>query len=80
MMHNLALSNYRFSGTIVGVEDNKSSGWADSEWRSLKVNLFLLSYTSSFQPPYWGRKSTKLTRSTRIEEEEIRNKRRYLQT
>ncbi|KAE8007887.1 hypothetical protein FH972_004446 [Carpinus fangiana] len=27
----------RFSGTIVGVEDNKSSGWADSEWRSLKV-------------------------------------------
>jgi len=37
MMHNLSLSNYRFSGTIVGVEDNKSSGWADSEWRSLKV-------------------------------------------
>lgn len=27
----------RFSGTIVGVEDNKSSVWADSEWRSLKV-------------------------------------------
>lgn len=27
----------RFSGTIVGVEDNKSSGWTDSEWRSLKV-------------------------------------------
>ncbi|XWS18033.1 hypothetical protein CRYUN_Cryun32bG0007500 [Craigia yunnanensis] len=27
----------RFSGTIVGVRDNKSSGWADSEWRSLKV-------------------------------------------
>ncbi|XP_012455499.1 auxin response factor 1 [Gossypium raimondii] len=27
----------RFSGTIVGVEDNKSSAWADSEWRSLKV-------------------------------------------
>ncbi|OMO95514.1 AUX/IAA protein [Corchorus capsularis] len=27
----------RFSGTIVGVGDNKSSGWADSEWRSLKV-------------------------------------------
>ncbi|GMY04906.1 auxin response factor 1 [Fagus crenata] len=27
----------RFSGTIVGVEDNSSSGWADSEWRSLKV-------------------------------------------
>ena len=54
MMHHLSLSNYRFSGTIVGVEDNKSSGWADSEWRSLKVNLFLLSYTSSFLPPYWG--------------------------
>ncbi|XP_022721326.1 auxin response factor 1-like isoform X2 [Durio zibethinus] len=27
----------RFSGTIVGVGDNKSTGWADSEWRSLKV-------------------------------------------
>ncbi|CAK7357204.1 unnamed protein product [Dovyalis caffra] len=27
----------RFSGTIVGVGDNISSGWADSEWRSLKV-------------------------------------------
>ncbi|KAK9286045.1 hypothetical protein L1049_014424 [Liquidambar formosana] len=27
----------RFSGTIVGVGDNTSSGWADSEWRSLKV-------------------------------------------
>ncbi|KAG7976861.1 hypothetical protein I3843_05G001600 [Carya illinoinensis] len=27
----------RFSGTIVGIEDNNSSGWADSEWRSLKV-------------------------------------------
>ncbi|KAJ9159097.1 hypothetical protein P3X46_024628 [Hevea brasiliensis] len=27
----------RFSGTIVGVGDNMSSGWADSEWRSLKV-------------------------------------------
>ncbi|TYG49458.1 hypothetical protein ES288_D10G096100v1 [Gossypium darwinii] len=27
----------RFSGTIVGVEADKSSGWADSEWRSLKV-------------------------------------------
>ncbi|XP_027339705.1 auxin response factor 1-like isoform X2 [Abrus precatorius] len=27
----------RFSGTIVGVGDNKSSVWADSEWRSLKV-------------------------------------------
>ncbi|RZB58844.1 Auxin response factor 1 isoform D [Glycine soja] len=27
----------RFSGTIVGVEDNKSLVWADSEWRSLKV-------------------------------------------
>ncbi|KAE8680844.1 Auxin response factor 9 [Hibiscus syriacus] len=27
----------RFSGTIVGVGDNKSSAWADSEWRSLKV-------------------------------------------
>ncbi|XVE89343.1 hypothetical protein DITRI_Ditri19aG0194300 [Diplodiscus trichospermus] len=27
----------RFSGTIVGVGDNKSSGWVDSEWRSLKV-------------------------------------------
>ncbi|KAK6267593.1 hypothetical protein QUC31_011753 [Theobroma cacao] len=27
----------RFSGTIIGVGDNKSSGWADSEWRSLKV-------------------------------------------
>ncbi|CAL0309596.1 unnamed protein product [Lupinus luteus] len=27
----------RFSGTIVGIEDNKSSVWADSEWRSLKV-------------------------------------------
>ncbi|XP_038684253.1 auxin response factor 1 [Tripterygium wilfordii] len=27
----------RFSGTIVGVGENKSSGWADSEWRSLKV-------------------------------------------
>ncbi|KAM6590403.1 hypothetical protein CsatA_013008 [Cannabis sativa] len=27
----------RFSGTIVGVGDNTSSGWAHSEWRSLKV-------------------------------------------
>ncbi|KAG4125213.1 hypothetical protein ERO13_D10G084000v2 [Gossypium hirsutum] len=27
----------RFSGTIVGVEADKSSAWADSEWRSLKV-------------------------------------------
>ncbi|GER38947.1 auxin response factor [Striga asiatica] len=27
----------RFSGTIVGVGDNASSGWPDSEWRSLKV-------------------------------------------
>ncbi|KAL3843635.1 hypothetical protein ACJIZ3_001038 [Penstemon smallii] len=27
----------RFSGTIVGVEDNTQSKWADSEWRSLKV-------------------------------------------
>lgn len=27
----------RFSGTIVGVGDTGSSGWADSEWRSLKV-------------------------------------------
>lgn len=27
----------RFSGTIVGVGENKSSGWVDSEWRSLKV-------------------------------------------
>nr|QGJ03856.1 ARF1 [Eucommia ulmoides] len=27
----------RFSGTIVGVGDNKSSRWADSDWRSLKV-------------------------------------------
>ncbi|XP_039045668.1 auxin response factor 1-like [Hibiscus syriacus] len=27
----------RFSGTIVGVGDNKSSAWVDSEWRSLKV-------------------------------------------
>ncbi|KAF7802324.1 auxin response factor 1 [Senna tora] len=27
----------RFSGTIVGVGDNKSPVWADSEWRSLKV-------------------------------------------
>ncbi|XP_022716380.1 auxin response factor 1-like [Durio zibethinus] len=27
----------RFSGTIVGVGDNKSSEWANSEWRSLKV-------------------------------------------
>ncbi|KAL5555040.1 hypothetical protein UlMin_037276 [Ulmus minor] len=27
----------RFSGTIVGVGDNQSSGWANSEWRSLKV-------------------------------------------
>ncbi|XP_048335314.2 auxin response factor 1 [Ziziphus jujuba] len=27
----------RFSGTIVGVGDNSSSGWANSEWRSLKV-------------------------------------------
>ncbi|KAB1208621.1 Auxin response factor 1 [Morella rubra] len=37
MMHLLPIWNYRFSGTIVGIEDNKSSGWADSEWRSLKV-------------------------------------------
>lgn len=28
----------RFSGTIVGVGDNPSSGWPDSEWRSLKVH------------------------------------------
>ncbi|XVE91013.1 hypothetical protein DITRI_Ditri20bG0121900 [Diplodiscus trichospermus] len=27
----------RFSGTIVSVGDNQSSGWADSEWRCLKV-------------------------------------------
>ncbi|KAL2491076.1 Auxin response factor 1 [Abeliophyllum distichum] len=27
----------RFSGTIVGFEDNASSRWPDSEWRSLKV-------------------------------------------
>ncbi|CAF2152609.1 unnamed protein product, partial [Brassica rapa subsp. narinosa] len=27
----------RFSGTIVGVQENKSSVWHDSEWRSLKV-------------------------------------------
>ncbi|XP_027915683.1 auxin response factor 1-like [Vigna unguiculata] len=27
----------RFSGTIVGVGDNKSSVWPDSDWRSLKV-------------------------------------------
>nr|GMD02877.1 auxin response factor 1 [Ipomoea batatas] len=27
----------RFSGTIVGVEDNPSSRWPDSKWRSLKV-------------------------------------------
>ncbi|CAA2980276.1 auxin response factor 1 [Olea europaea subsp. europaea] len=27
----------RFSGTIVGFEDNVSSRWPDSEWRSLKV-------------------------------------------
>ncbi|MCD7464591.1 hypothetical protein HAX54_053051, partial [Datura stramonium] len=28
----------RFSGTIVGVGDNTSSKWPDSEWRSLKVH------------------------------------------
>ncbi|KAK0589049.1 hypothetical protein LWI29_008978 [Acer saccharum] len=27
----------RFSGTIVGVGDNKTPAWPDSEWRSLKV-------------------------------------------
>ncbi|XP_021720523.1 auxin response factor 1-like [Chenopodium quinoa] len=27
----------RFSGTIVGVNDTSSSSWANSEWRSLKV-------------------------------------------
>nr|WGH73267.1 binding protein transporter ARF1A1 [Mangifera indica] len=27
----------RFSGTIVGMADNKSPAWPDSEWRSLKV-------------------------------------------
>lgn len=27
----------RFSGTIVGVGDDKAPGWANSEWRSLKV-------------------------------------------
>ncbi|GAB4847441.1 Arf GTPase arf1 [Ancistrocladus abbreviatus] len=27
----------RFSGTIVGVSDNTSSGWVNSDWRSLKV-------------------------------------------
>lgn len=27
----------RFSGTIVGVDDTSSSSWANSEWRSLKV-------------------------------------------
>ncbi|XP_004300014.1 PREDICTED: auxin response factor 1 [Fragaria vesca subsp. vesca] len=27
----------RFSGTIVGVGDNTSPGWSNSEWRSLKV-------------------------------------------
>ncbi|KAJ8572671.1 hypothetical protein K7X08_009182 [Anisodus acutangulus] len=28
----------RFSGTIIGVGDNTSSRWPDSEWRSLKVH------------------------------------------
>ena len=28
-----------FSGTIVGLGDNASPGWANSEWRSLKVSL-----------------------------------------
>jgi auxin response factor len=27
----------RYSGTIVGVENNSSSRWIDSEWRSLKI-------------------------------------------
>jgi hypothetical protein len=35
---------YRFSGTIVGVGDNKSSVWADSEWRSLKVSMHGFGY------------------------------------
>ena len=41
---------FRFSGTIVGVGDNKSSVWTNSEWRSLKVsmglhfNLFIFSF------------------------------------
>ncbi|GMN33235.1 hypothetical protein TIFTF001_004055 [Ficus carica] len=30
-----------FSGTIVGVGDKTTSGWADSEWRSLKVSILL---------------------------------------
>ena len=48
----------RFNGTIVGVRDNKSSGWADSEWRSLKVNQILLSCLICFplrqEVVFWG--------------------------
>lgn len=36
-LHPSGSLTYRFSGTIVGVGDNSSSGWANSEWRSLKV-------------------------------------------
>lgn len=50
-MHHLSVSNYRFSGTIVGIEDNNSSGWADSEWRSLKVIFFSLQYSLSWVGP-----------------------------
>ncbi|KAL3729241.1 hypothetical protein ACJRO7_026358 [Eucalyptus globulus] len=31
------VSERRFSGTIIGVGDSMSSGWTNSEWRSLKV-------------------------------------------
>lgn len=42
MLIRYQLYPFRFSGTIVGLGDTGSSGWADSEWRSLKVNIFLL--------------------------------------
>ena len=39
---------YRFSGTIVGVGDNKSSVWTNSEWRSLKVSMALVTLQMFF--------------------------------
>ncbi|RVW44310.1 Auxin response factor 1 [Vitis vinifera] len=42
----------RFSGTIVGVGDkNTSSGWADSEWRSLKMLGGLFGFSKFLNKP-----------------------------
>ncbi|XP_019190231.1 PREDICTED: auxin response factor 1-like [Ipomoea nil] len=49
----------RFSGTIVGVQDNTSSRWPDSKWRSLKgftlspweIEALVTSTPQTLQPP-----------------------------